>query len=250
MTFEAAVAQGLLGDPTVLRNVVIAGSVFLLLANLFVTFTGCKYFNISLVLQGATLGGYAGWYIGDAIGDSIDKRSPLLNIFVAIGFALFFAFFTCVLRLFMKFLFGAALGVQIGSVLNVIWFHTIDITMNRSNPNTLGYIAMALFGLLLGLAALLSGRKSHIPITAWVGSYWVVQSIGNFIGNFPPMFYPFPEDAPRSVSATVRGWIALSLLGTVVQAHLTTFGPHPGLDDMDDIQLEKEYNKQAAYRSL
>ncbi|RQM22438.1 hypothetical protein B5M09_001873 [Aphanomyces astaci] len=87
------------------------------------TFLGSKFFSTSLILQGGILGGF-GWYIGDAIADSIGKHTPVLNLITAIGFTLFFAFFTCMLRLFMKFLFGLALGVQIGSVLNVVWLHS------------------------------------------------------------------------------------------------------------------------------
>ncbi|KAF0772394.1 hypothetical protein AaE_002303 [Aphanomyces astaci] len=172
-----------------------------------------------------------GWYIGDAIADSIGKHTPVLNLITAIGFTLFFAFFTCMLRLFMKFLFGLALGVQIGSVLNVVWLHTIDSPINRANHNTLGYVVMALLGLLLGLSAVFSGR-------------------------FPPTFYPYPNDAPSSVPSTlyyyIGGWVALALVGILVQAHLAALDP-PGnaaLDDMDDLQLEKAYQKQMSYKQV
>ncbi|KAF0701075.1 Aste57867_8372 [Aphanomyces stellatus] len=242
-------------DDNVIRGIVIGGSVMLLLVNLFVTFAGCKNFNTCLILQGVILGSFIGWYTGDAIGDSIGKHSPVLNIIASLGCGVFLGFFTCMLRLFMKFLFGGALGIQIGSVLNIVWLHNINSPVNDGNPNTLGYIAMALLGLLLGVTALLSGRKSHIGLTAWVGAYWVIQSIGNFIGNFPPMFYPFPESAPASVSITfyfyIGAWVVLALLGTVVQAQLNALRiSGPVLDELDDIQIEKEYQKHTSYRQV
>ncbi|ETV75628.1 hypothetical protein H257_10028 [Aphanomyces astaci] len=249
-------ANVIIVDANTLHTIVVACSVLLLLVNLFVTFLGSKFFSTSLILQGGILGGFVGWYIGDAIADSIGKHTPVLNLITAIGFTLFFAFFTCMLRLFMKFLFGLALGVQIGSVLNVVWLHNIDSPINRANHNTLGYVVMALLGLLLGLSAVFSGRSSHIALTAWVGSYWVVQSIGNFVGNFPPTFYPYPNDAPSSVPSTfyyyIGGWVALALVGILVQAHLAALDP-PGnaaLDEMDDLQLEKAYQKQMSYKQV
>ncbi|RHY34275.1 hypothetical protein DYB32_001034 [Aphanomyces invadans] len=181
----------------------------------------------------------SGWYVGNAIADSIDKHTPVVALVTAIGFTIFCAFFTCVLHHCMQFLFGTdprvdvaltacaatglALGVQVGSVLNVLWLHStrrfsdgwinglnlaMDSPVNRANPNVLGYVVMALLGLVLGLGALFTGKKSRIPLTAWVGAYWVVQAIGN---------------VPRGTAA---------------------------LDEMDDIQLEKAYQQQMSFRQL
>ncbi|ETW06737.1 hypothetical protein, variant [Aphanomyces invadans] len=190
-------------DATTLHAMVVACSVLLLVLNLFVVFLGNKFFTMSLVVQGGILGGVVGWYVGNAIADSIDKHTPVVALVTAIGFTIFCAFFTCVLHHCMQFLFGLALGVQVGSVLNVLWLHTMDSPLNRANPNVLGYVVMALLGLVLGLGALFTGKKSRIPLTAWVGAYWVVQAIGTVVGNFPPTFYPFPQDAPVFVPVVV-----------------------------------------------
>ncbi|CAK4638637.1 hypothetical protein LEN26_005781 [Aphanomyces euteiches] len=233
------------------RSVIILGSIALIIVAVFITFLGYKHFSTALVLQGAILGSYVGWYIGLAFGESSENKSVLTSLAVAIALGLFLGVLTCCMKGFMRFLFGVALGVQLGSVLNILWLHTLESSINNSNPNNFGYIAMVAAGLVFGLLAYFSGRKGHILLTAWVGAYWIIQAIGNFAGNFPSLFYPFPRG---NLSATVSssfyfylgGWVLLATLGTITQLQMTTYDSnfHEMVnDDEDDLSLEKEFHR-------
>ncbi|ETV75627.1 hypothetical protein, variant [Aphanomyces astaci] len=239
-------------DTTSFRAVIILGSIALFVVAAFITFLGYKHFSTALVLQGAILGGYMGWYIGSAFADSSETKSVMVHLSVAIVLGLFLAVFTCCMKGVMRFLFGFALGVQIGSVANIVWLHSLTLGINESNPNNLGYVVMAAVGLVLGALAFVSGRKGHIVLTAWVGAYWVIQAVGNFFGNFPSLFYPFPQDARTATVSTsyfiyIGAWVLLAVGGMATQLHLTTFDSNyhdmVDPDDADDISLEKDLHK-------
>ncbi|ETV75626.1 hypothetical protein H257_10027 [Aphanomyces astaci] len=261
-------------DTTSFRAVIILGSIALFVVAAFITFLGYKHFSTALVLQGAILGGYMGWYIGSAFADSSETKSVMVHLSVAIVLGLFLAVFTCCMKGVMRFLFGFALGVQIGSVANIVWLHSLTLGINESNPNNLGYVVMAAVGLVLGALAFVSGRKGHIVLTAWVGAYWVIQAVGNFFGkyvvettmcslfvlpsgscifcSFPSLFYPFPQDARTATVSTsyfiyIGAWVLLAVGGMATQLHLTTFDSNyhdmVDPDDADDISLEKDLHK-------
>ncbi|OQR91622.1 hypothetical protein THRCLA_22444 [Thraustotheca clavata] len=226
-------------EATTLSAALIIGSVALLLVSLFITFLGYKHFSTALVFQGAILGGFLGWEVGQAMSGYAKASSPFLNLGVACAIALIFALFTLLMKRLVQFLFGVALGIQLGSVLNIVYLHTID----SSKPNQFGYCAMAGFGFLFGAMACIRNRAMHVILTAWVGAYWIVQSIGNMAGGFPSLFYPFPQDAPTTVPTAyfiyIGGWLFAGVLGTVVQFQLTAveFNHHTPIEDID---LEKD----------
>ncbi|ETW06735.1 hypothetical protein H310_02901 [Aphanomyces invadans] len=241
-------------DNVAFRAVIILGSIALLVVATFITFLGYKHFSTALVLQSAILGGYMGWYIGGAFTESAESKHVMVNLSVAVALAFFLSVFTCCMKGVMRFLFGFALGVQLGSVANIVWLHALPLGMNESNPNNLGYVVMSAAGVVLGALAFASGRKGHIVLTAWVGAYWIIQSVGNFVGNFPSLFYPFPRDA-RTATVSMSyyiymgAWVVLALGGITTQVHLTTFDSnyHDLIDadaaDDDDTYLAKDMHK-------
>ncbi|KAF0701076.1 Aste57867_8373 [Aphanomyces stellatus] len=238
-------------DNASLRSVILIGSLALLVVALFITFMGYKHFSTALILQGAILGGYLGWYVGGAFGTSAENADGMINLIVAVALGFFLAVITCCMKGLMRFLFGVALGVQIGSFLNIVWLHSVQSSLNQSNPNGLGYVVMASVGCVLGILAYFTGRHGHIVLTACVGAFWVVQAVGNFIGDFPSIFLPFPRDARTATVSTsyfiyMGGWALLAVLGMMAQFHLTTLESnfHDLAQDTDDeLSLEKEFHK-------
>ncbi|EQC27185.1 hypothetical protein SDRG_14988 [Saprolegnia diclina VS20] len=214
------------------------GSVCLLAVAAFITFTGYKHFTTSLVLQGAILGGYLGWAWGTSMGSS----NAFLSLGVAVGVALVLGVLTYLLKTIVQFLFGAALGIQLGSMLNVVYLHTLD----ASRPNAIGYYTMAGCGAVFGLVACIPRRPIHVLLTAWVGAYWFVQGIGNMAGGFPALFNPFPNGIPAAVPVSyyvyMGGWVLLGLLGSVLQFQSTALDvDHHAPTTDDDVDLEKEH---------
>ncbi|KAF0701077.1 Aste57867_8374 [Aphanomyces stellatus] len=224
-------------SPSTVETVKYVGSVAVLIANVFTTFLGYKHFHAALVFQATVLGGFVGWCIGNPYNDS----STVLNLLLALGLGFFVAIFTCWMKRSMKFLLGAVLGVQIGTVLNVLFLHDIKSPVNKSNPNSIGYIVMSVLAVVLGAYSVCAGRPGHIVLAAWGGAFWVALSMGNLIGNLPPLFYPYSnaslqEGIPTLYLLYVFLWIALGIVGTVVQNHLALHdhNVHPSLNAVDE----------------
>ncbi|CAK4476557.1 unnamed protein product [Aphanomyces euteiches] len=209
-------------DRAGLIQIRVTGSILLLSINIYLTFFGYKHFDTALLVHAATIGGFIGWWLGVAFTSTL---SVSLNLGVALCVGLFSAMLTCISNRLMKFALGAILGLQLGTMLNIFVFHHIDISINRSDPNALGYIVMAILAIALGYAATSAGRLyGHIVVGAWVSAFWVSLAIGFIVGDMPPLFFQHSTSTSSTSSVSlyicVGVWIALGFAGTFVQMRL------------------------------
>lgn len=125
------------------------------------------------------------------------------------------------------FAVGASLGVVLAMVFQTALLHRV-----QTNPqNLLLYIAMAVFGLLLGGLALKLRRPILIVATSYVGAFLATYGVGHFAGGLPS-----PFDLAGAIDSTASAgaasvptvwWIylgAIVLFGTAaafVQHHVT-----------------------------
>ncbi|CAK4592684.1 unnamed protein product [Aphanomyces euteiches] len=199
-------------DRAGLIQIRVTGSILLLSINIYLTFFGYKHFDTALLVHAATIGGFIGWWLGVAFTSTL---SVSLNLGVALCVGLFSAMLTCISNRLMKFALGAILGLQLGTMLNIFVFHHIDISINRSDPNALGYIVMAILAIALGYAATSAGRLyGHIVVGAW----------SSCCNSMPPLFFQHSTSTSSTSSVSlyicVGVWIALGFAGTFVQMRL------------------------------
>lgn len=182
---------------------------------------GYSLFRSMLPLWGFLLGGWLAFTFLPAVIQTEQAASPLFQAIAFIGGGIIGAAVSFPLYYVIVFLSGAALGglagVMAGAVMDVGGFSSFRQIMNFTHmsfppiPHTgTQFIMMAIFGLILGAAAINFQKFMVIASSSFLGSAALVS------GLIGPITRIGSNDM-NSAAAIITTWLVLGILGMIIQ---------------------------------
>jgi len=156
-------------------------NICMIIVGVLMTFLGYKYKRTTLATVGFCVGGGFAYVLVDTLFPDAWGGFPAVAL-VGVG-ALVGALTAYFMHLGL-FAAGASLGVVLAMLLQTAVLYRLSVEPS----GLLMYIAMAVFGLILGLLALKLERPLLIIATSYGGAFLATYGVGHFIGNTPSPF--------------------------------------------------------------
>jgi hypothetical protein len=182
---------------------------------------GYSLFKSMLPLWGFILGGWLAFSFLPVVIQTAQAKTPLFQAIAFIGGGIIGGAIAIPLYYLIVFLSGAALGglagVMVGAVVEVGGFSSVRQIMNFTAlafppiPQTgIQFILMAVFGLILGAAAINFQKFMVIASSSFLGSAALVS------GLIAPITQIGSSDMNRA-AAMLIAWLVLGILGMIIQ---------------------------------